>query len=283
MSKSAWHALFYSPNEPRLRAGWRLAIQLAMLGFLLLFEIFAFALANTFFHWKISDTGLFVLSTLFELVAFTGSIALARRFLDHRPFLDLGLRGFLGGGWGFGIFISLVIWLCVFVAMGSFRWFVGEWAKFDIGQLNLYLLLFVVIGFQEELLCRGYILKVVISGSNVFWGMLISSAIFAALHLGNPGAGWMAMLGIFLAGMLLAFAAVRTGKLWLSIGLHIGWNVFEGMVFGFPTSGVVIPAIMHIHVTGPVLWTGGAFGPEAGLIILPAIAIGAGLVWVFTS
>jgi hypothetical protein len=92
----------------------------------------------------------------------------------------------------------------------------------------------------------------------------------------------MAMVGIFFAGMLLAFAAVRTGKLWLSISLHIGWNFFEGVVFGFPTSGVAIYSLLHIHVTGPVLWTGGAFGPEAGLIILPALAVGAGLVWFYT-
>src|ERR1035437_2125080 len=92
MNKTAWHNLFYSPNESRLRAGWRLIIQLAMLGFLLLFEILAFALANAFFHWKISDTGLFVLSTIFELVAFTASVALVRRFLDKRSFVSLGLQ-----------------------------------------------------------------------------------------------------------------------------------------------------------------------------------------------
>ena len=286
MSKTAWHALFYSPNEPRLRAGWRLAVQLAMLGFLLLFEIFAFALANTFFHWHISDTGLFIISTLFELIAFTGSIALARHFLDHRPFLDLGIRPyeFFGLDIGSGLYFPLVIWALVFFVMERLGWLhiIGQAATYDIGQIALYFLIFIVVGFQEELLCRGYILKVVISGTNTFWGMLISSAIFAALHLGNPGAGWMAMLGIFFAGMLLAFAAVRTGKLWLSIGLHIGWNFFEGVVFGFPTSGVAIYSLMHIHMTGPVLWTGGAFGPEAGLIILPAITIGAGLVWLYT-
>jgi hypothetical protein len=93
----------------------------------------------------------------------------------------------------------------------------------------------------------------------------------------------MAVLGIFAAGLLLAFCYVRTGKLWLSIGLHVGWNFFEGVVFGFPTSGVTIYSLLHIHVTGPALWTGGAFGPEAGLIILPALAIGAGLVWLYTK
>jgi hypothetical protein len=46
---------------------------------------------------------------------------------------------------------------------------------------------------------------------------------------------------------------------------------------------VTIYSMLRIHVTGPVLWTGGAFGPEAGLIILPALAIGAGLVYWYTK
>ena len=145
-----------------------------------------------------------------------------------------------------------------------------------------WLWLFVVIGFQEELLFRGYILQTIQSGSNKYWAMLGSSLIFAGMHALNPGFSWMGFLGIFCAGLLLAFAYLCTGKLWLSIGLHIGWNFFEGVVFGFPTSGVVINALLRIHVTGPLLWTGGAFGPEAGLIILPALAIGAGMVWVYT-
>ena len=296
MNKITWHNLFYSQNEHRLRAGWRLAIQMTMLCFLLIFQIFAFALANAFYHWHISDTGLFILSTLFELIAFTGSVILARRFLDKRSFASLGF-----GAWSkvgnisftdlcTGFLIAAIIMTFVYVVMGRLGWikFIGFAWQFDPisvieNQTLLYYLIFIIVGFQEELLCRGYHLQTIASGSNVVWGMLGSSLIFAVMHLGNPGATWMTVLGIFFAGLLLAFAYIRTGSLWLSIGLHIGWNFFEGVVFGFPTSGVTIYALTRIHVTGPTLWTGGAFGPEAGLIILPALAIGAGLVWAYTK
>jgi hypothetical protein len=270
--------------RPRLRAGWRLVIQMTILGWLLLLEIFAFAFARSFYHWQVSDTGLFILGILFQLIAFTLSVYMARRFLDRRSFLDLGLR--MDEDTATEIFLGVItaagLWMLVFFGMAALHWLDWQRASSSWFQVVLYFLLFCVVGFQEELLCRGYILKTITGGWNVFWGMLISSAIFAALHLGNPGVSWMAMLGIFCAGMLLAFAAVRTGKLWLSIGLHTGWNFFEAVVFGFTTSGVVIPALMKIHLTGPLLWTGGAFGPEAGLIILPALAVGAGLVWAFT-
>ena len=80
----------------------------------------------------------------------------------------------------------------------------------------------------------------------------------------------------------LLMAYLRTGQLWLSIGLHIGWNFFEGVVFGFPVSGLDIYRLIRHQIQGPEIWTGGAFGPEAGLIVLPALVIGAVLIYLYT-
>jgi len=80
----------------------------------------------------------------------------------------------------------------------------------------------------------------------------------------------------------LVYGYIRTKQLWLSIGLHIGWNFFEGVVFGFPVSGLDIYALTRIKVQGPEIWTGGAFGPEAGLIVLPSLLLGAGLIYLYT-
>jgi hypothetical protein len=143
-------------------------------------------------------------------------------------------------------------------------------------------LFFILVGWNEELLSRGYHLQTIASGTNRFWGVILSSLIFGLLHIGNPNATWVSASGIFLAGLFMAYAYLRTGQLWLSIGLHIGWNFFEGPVFGFPVSGLNTFHSTHITVTGPELWTGGAFGPEAGLIVLPALLVGTILVWACT-
>ena len=130
---------------------------------------------------------------------------------------------------------------------------------------------------------RGYHLQTIASGFNLLWGLIISSAIFGALHLANPHATWISAAGILFAGLFLGYAYIRTKQLWLPIGLHIGWNFFEGVIFGFPVSGLDdIYHLIRIHVFGPEFWTGGAFGPEAGLILLPALALGFCLVYLFT-
>ncbi len=38
----------------------------------------------------------------------------------------------------------------------------------------------------------------------------------------------------------------------------------------------------RINVHGPELWTGGASGPEAGLIVLPSLIVGGILIYLYT-
>jgi len=76
-------------------------------------------------------------------------------------------------------------------------------------------------------------------------------------------------------GLLFAAAVLATGRLSTAIGLHISWNFFEGVVFGFPVSGDKEGAsLIGIHQLGPPIVTGGAFGPEAGVIGIAASLLG---------
>lgn len=60
-----------------------------------------------------------------------------------------------------------------------------------------------------------------------------------------------------------------------SIGVHFGWNLGQGTLFGFPVSGdKEIASVIAIQQRGPVAMTGGAFGPEAGLVGVAASLAG---------
>jgi uncharacterized protein len=81
----------------------------------------------------------------------------------------------------------------------------------------------------------------------------------------------------------LGLAYVLTGELAIPIGIHITWNLFEGTVYGFAVSGSAPEAsLIHLEQGGPKLWTGGPFGPEAGLLCTISCTIALALValWV---
>jgi len=283
--------VFLSPDEPRLRAGWRLVIQTILL------IVFAFCagipigLLAFFPDIDLSDGLFLALNQVVELIAITASVFLARRFLDKRSISSLGLKLdqwtaidiFAGIAITFFMmgFIYLIEWGLGWLTFDGFAWETDNLMTVLGGTLGMFLV-FVFVGWNEELLSRGYHLQTLASGMNLFWGVVISSTVFGVLHLGNPNATWISAAGIFFAGLFLAYGYLTTRQLWLSIGLHIGWNFFEGVVFGFPVSGLDIYRLMRTTISGPELWTGGAFGPEAGLVVLPGLLLGAGLVFVYS-
>jgi uncharacterized protein len=284
--------IFLSPNETRLRAGWRLTLHTLLL--LILSILVGTILFIPIGLFKISfDSPLVMLADeLTMLVAITGATFLARRFLDKRPIISLGLLP--GPHVVTDILVGIVISFfqigLIFLLEISLGWtkFAGFAWQLDsmpnvIGGLSLWLIIFLVVGWQEELLSRGYHLQTLESGLNLFWGVILSSCVFGILHIFNPGATWISTLGIILAGLFLALGYLLTRQLWLSIGLHIGWNFFEGVVFGFPVSGLEPFHLLRHTVSGPVLWTGGVFGPEAGLLVIPALLFGAILLVVYSK
>ena len=277
--------IFLSPDEPRLRAGWRLLIHI------LLMLLFASILGAIAIALGILDLES-IWGQILNFLIITGSVYVARRWLDKRSFESLGLKldRYTALDILTGIGITFVQMGFIYAAMLGLGWLTFQGFAWDFDPLSVvirgvvtYFVLFLFVGWNEELLSRGYQLQTIASGLNLFWGVVISSAIFGLLHLGNPNATWVSAVGIFFAGVYLAYGYIRTKQLWLPIGLHIGWNFFEGVVFGFPVSGLSnIYKLIRIQVHGPELWTGGAFGPEAGLIVLPSLILGAFFIYLYT-
>ncbi len=283
--------VFITPDEPRLRAGWRLVVQLLLLLAILIIAGVPLSLLAMIFL-PLDTSQMLVLSLLISGVAVTLSVYLARRFLDRRSFASLGLHLNRQTIYDFsmGMLIAGLMMGLIYLLEWAFGWLRFDWFAWQVDKsLDVWIhiagmfFFFVIVAWQEELLNRGYWLQNVSDGLNLFWGVLISSLVFAFAHLQNPSFSWNAFAGLVLAGVFLAYAYLRSGQLWLSIGLHLGWNFFEGTVFGFPVSGLSdLPVLVLQRETGPDMLTGGAFGPEAGLILLPALALGAILIRWYT-
>jgi uncharacterized protein len=126
----------------------------------------------------------------------------------------------------------------------------------------------LLVAVSEELVFRGYLLHNLLQSTNKWVALLISSALFAGIHLGNPDVGILPIIEIFVGGLMLGINYIFTRNLWFGIALHFAWNFFQGPVFGFDVSGVPLPSLMQQDVNGPTWLTGGAFGLEGSVLAL---------------
>ncbi len=297
-------SIFHNLEEGRPRAFWRLLFQFTVSfagqAILIPVALLVFALGGGAGGEGADDFALLAGSSAFVLVSGAVSLAvtvlsvwLAGRFFDHRPFSDFGLR--LDRAWwidfGFGLLLGAILMTGIFLVELSAGWVkvTGTFEAMDGGAffpgLLAPLVFFLCVGFYEELVSRGYQITNIAQGLNfpaigpkvaVLLALGTSSCLFGLLHSSNPNASVASTFNIAFAGILLGTGYVLTGQLAIPIGLHITWNFFQGNVFGFPVSGIETTGAKFVEVEegGPPLLTGGAFGPEAGVLGLLAMAAG---------
>jgi membrane protease YdiL (CAAX protease family) len=122
-------------------------------------------------------------------------------------------------------------------------------------------------GVLEELLLRGVVFRVLEEWLGTWAALVLSAALFGAIHLGNPHAtAWSATAIAIEAGTLLAAAYMLTRRLWFAMGLHGAWNYTQGAIFGVAVSGNDVPGLLRSEPRGPDWISGGEFGAEASVI-----------------
>jgi membrane protease YdiL (CAAX protease family) len=144
---------------------------------------------------------------------------------------------------------------------------------FDPISMFFYLLMFIVVALNEEILMRGYVLINLMDSMNKYIALVVSSLLFSAMHLMNPNVSLVSVINLFLAGILLGIYFIHKGNLWCPIGMHLTWNFFQGPIFGFEVSGEITNSLIVQEITGPELLTGGKFGFEGSLLATVAIIV----------
>jgi uncharacterized protein len=268
-------------GESRLAPGWRL------LGFVLLFFLFSIAgqLLVALLPPHPLGWATLVATTLAALAASWVLLV----WVDRRPPGALGFAlnraaapesgaGFLVGG-GLNAAAGLLL-----LITGSVHFLpdAGTAAGY-LGTLAWTLAFFTIAAALEELLFRGYPFQVLVEWIGVWPAVLVSSALFSWLHGQNPNITALAFGNIFLAGVLLALAYLRTRSLWFATALHLGWNWVMASLLDFPVSGLTEfeTPLYTAQPVGPQWWTGGDFGPEAGLA--GTLALLGGCLWIWST
>jgi hypothetical protein len=136
------------------------------------------------------------------------------------------------------------------------------------------LIIFTLVALNEELFSRGYCLYALKEQNSEKMAIIVSSIIFALLHVFNPNLNWFGIFNIFLVGVLFAYMTLKTDNLMMAIGYHLTWNYFQGNVFGLSVSGQEARGIITVSNLKENIITGGAFGPEAGILTTIVIIVG---------
>jgi len=232
-------------------------------------------------------------------------IAYCRTGLDRRSVTSLGyhrsewaansLRGALTGFLSIALLWN-VLWLSGFISVSCPSPEASDAGPFrSVANLIGYLLMFIVVALFEESLFRGYTLHNLNEWLGWRYALIAQAVIFAAAHLGNVGPDISTLLAdpggahdaerlavatalcalpnIGLIAVFFALAYRKTGSLWFPIGFHTAWNFCLGCVFSLPVSSLPVFRLLDVRAQGPWWLSGGSFGPEGSLLLIPIILV----------
>lgn len=268
-----------------VRPLWRRIVDFPLVAMLLGIAVIAVGIVTATFtaKWLVPDIPNFTFEMKFDLVCAPFLIILYKliiRHLGENRRDDLRVSGSLRP-LGIGLLAGLLLFSLA-VALAAILGIYHVTGEGDLTGLAPALVgptFFAAI--SEEMLFRGVLFRWLEEFGGSWAALLLTSAMFGAVHLANPNASVIAAVGIaFEAGVMLGAAYMLTRSLWLPMGLHAAWNFAQGEIYDIPVSGTPVHGVLMARLTGPPLLTGNGFGLEASLIaIVVATAFGLWLLW----
>jgi len=198
------------------------------------------------------------------------SVWVFRTLVDKQTVASLGFKwkGFERHAWT-GLFAAIAMLGLGTLLLVALNYLVFSGVQFEPISIISNVGLMVLVAFSEELLVRGYVLHNLMQSFHKWVALAISALLFTLLHTQNPGQGSiLPMIEMFVGGIMLGINYIYTKNLWFGIFMHFGWNFFMGPVLGYEVSGIQLTSVFTQNISGPDLWTGGAFGFEGSVLSL---------------
>ena len=167
--------------------------------------------------------------------------------------------------------VLFVGWLIYFIAaVVKFRKSSNPKADYVGVKSHMSTYLEIGVAVVEELVFRGFVFQRLVAGIGTWPAQIAMAAYFVLTHSQGLAASGdvqpIAMLNIFLAGLMFGAAQLRTRALALTIALHFALNFTQGPLLGFGVSGNAESGLLQPNLDdAPTWWTGGSFGLEASV------------------
>lgn len=272
-------------NDGKVRSGWRAAAFL--FAFFLVASVLIVISINAIALLPLGESAT---SQLPVIIPFTVSTVVAlvvgwlcAKFLEKLPFSSLGAsfaKGWLAhlaSGLAVGA-VTFLVAIIVVVASGSmsFSFNAASTGQAIAATLASTFVIFTVGAASEEALFRGYLLQTFDRSDLKWFGVAMTSLLFAFAHNANPGANPLALVNTLIAGVWFAVAYFKTRDLWFPFGIHLAWNWLQGPVFGITVSGITGFApdpLLRANDVGPAWLTGANYGIEGGVACTLALIL----------
>lgn len=188
------------------------------------------------------------------------------RCIEKRQPAELAMPG-MARELGRGLLLGAGLVFLTFVVLAALGVYQFSGVNAPSFMLLLPLAELVLVGMAEEMMFRGILFGVTARALGSKAAIVISSLVFALAHLPNAGFSLLAIAAIVAYGVLQAALYMRTRRLWVCIGTHVGWNYCVSQVFSSTVSGhAATNGLLRGELVGNAMLTGGAFGVEASLV-----------------
>lgn len=189
------------------------------------------------------------------------------KVVERRPalgiFFSKKAKQYLAGALGGSVAVTIPSLISIAVTGQNNFWQSAVVSPAVVGNVLLYLAFFLFQGAAEELLCRSVLMVTLGRKIGILPSVAVTSLIFSALHLANPGIKALPLFNLFLAGLVFGIMMYYHQSPWPAFAAHSLWNFMMGNILGISVSGGEFGgSIFHPVLQGPDYLSGGQFGVE---------------------
>lgn len=225
---------------------------------------------KVFFQESVINEDISMLFQLYESVLGIGLVILYCCVIEKRTIMSMGfMKRHIFKQYIKGVCVGALL-ISVIVLMGVlFNIFVFDGSNSNLNKkiILLFLVGFVLQGFYEELVFRGFLMISIIRKNTILVAVVANSLLFGLTHGLNNGFQVLALFNLILFGIFESIYLLKTGNIWGVSAIHSMWNFIQGDIYGFNVSGMAQSQSMFIFkISNCEIFSGGTFGLEGSLL-----------------
>lgn len=225
---------------------------------------------KVFFKEPVINEDISMLIQLYESVLGIGLVILYCCVIEKRTIMSMGFmkrnifKQYIKGVCVGALLISVIVLMGVLFSIFVFD---GSNSNLNKKIILLFLVGFVLQGFYEELVFRGFLMISIIRKNTIFVAVVSNSLLFGLTHGLNNGFQVLALFNLILFGIFESIYLLKTGNIWGVSAIHSMWNFIQGDIYGFNVSGMAQSQSMFIFkISNCEIFSGGTFGLEGSLL-----------------